>query len=236
MAHTDNNKKVYINSDGDRVMRVSEVIRMLSKDQLLFWANMLGFKGISYKNELERTTNIGSLVHDVIENYVNPNKLAIIDFDEYNVKDYGSKIEVRHAIESFFKWFRKVRKSYTVKNTEFVVVGKNLGGTIDCIIEGFKDPNKVIFVDYKTSPNFYLTQFLQLAAYVVIYEEVYGPDTVEGVMVIQLDKKLGNEARAKLLPRKKMNLFIELFINLFNVAWCTKALEKSYGDFLETII
>lgn len=46
---TNNNNKVYINANGERVLRVTEVIKMLSKDQLLFWANMLGFKQVSYK-------------------------------------------------------------------------------------------------------------------------------------------------------------------------------------------
>lgn len=231
-----NHFETYVNAKGERVMRVSTVINKLAKDQIAIWANMLGFKHIDYKKELERTANIGSLVHYVIEGYTNPKRLAIIDYEEFNVTDYGSRIEVRNAIDSFMKWYDRIKDKYHVKHTELVVVGETLGGTIDCVIEGFKDPNKVIFVDYKTSSDFYMTQFLQLAAYVIIYEEVYGKHTVEGVMVCQLDKKHANMARAKFLPRKKMNLFIQLFQSLHSVAWCVDMLNKNYGDLLDQIM
>ena len=198
MGRTDNNHKQYINSRGEPVLRVSQVIKSLAKDSLIFWANSLGFKGISYKKELERTANIGSLCHDVIEGYFDTQRLADIDFELFNIEDYGSKMEVRLALESFFKWYKKFIKhhTYNVKFTEFTVVGEYLGGTIDCGIDGWKDPDKVIFVDYKTSGDFYLTQFLQLSAYVMIYEEVYGPKTVEGVMIIRMDKK-GKKAEGR---------------------------------------
>ena len=48
MKHTDNNYKYYVNSHGEHVMRVSEVIKILSKEQFAVWANMLGFKGVNY--------------------------------------------------------------------------------------------------------------------------------------------------------------------------------------------
>ena len=73
--------KAYVNKNGDRVPRVSEVIKTLAKDSLITWANFLGFKHIDYRKELERTRNIGSLCHDVLEGYFDKNRLADIDFD-----------------------------------------------------------------------------------------------------------------------------------------------------------
>lgn len=218
MGRTNNHLKYYANSKGERVPRVTDVIKNLAKDSIIFWANSLGFKGISYKKELERTANIGSLCHDVVEGYFDKQRLADIDFDRFNIKDYGDKIEVRNALESFFRWYKRFIKhhTYNVKFTEMVVVGERLGGTIDCGIDGWKDPDKVIFVDYKTSGDFYLTQFLQLAAYVMIYEEVYGSDTVEGVMVVRMDKK-GKKGEARFLPRKKMDDYIYCFQCLYDV-------------------
>lgn len=54
-----NHFETYVNAKGERVMRVSTVINKLAKDQIAIWANMLGFKHIDYKKELERTANIG---------------------------------------------------------------------------------------------------------------------------------------------------------------------------------
>lgn len=234
---TDNHYKYYINDDGERVMRVSEVIKLIAKDQLLVWANMLGFKGISYHKELERTANIGSLCHSVIEMYFNKSYLAVVDYDEYDISYYGDKLEVRRALDSFFVWLERFleHRTYNVKFTELVVVGKELGGTIDCGIDGWKDPDKVIFVDYKTSGDFYLTQFLQLAGYVSLYEEKYGKDTVEGVMVVLLSKKQDVNARARFISRKNLDPFILCFQCLYDSARGVHMLNANLKELSELI-
>ena len=237
MAKTDNHNKYYINSYGERVMRVSEVIKILAKDQLITWANMLGFKHIDYKQELERTANIGSLCHDVLESYFSKNRLAVVDYDDFNIESYGDKIEVRNALDSFFRWFKRLRKTrtYNIKFTERVVIGKDLGGTIDCAIDGWDDPRKAIFVDYKTSKSFYLTQFLQLAAYVMLYEEIEGKDTVEGIMVVRLEKRQGKEADAWFIHRKELDPFIMCFQCMYDTARGTNILNHYLRSIVERI-
>lgn len=235
MGKTDNHNKMYINAKGQRVMRITEVIKVLAKDQLMTWANMLGFKGIDYRKELERTSNIGTMFHGVVEQFMDPKQLALIDYDEYKVYGFQSQVEATNAIKSFFLWFEDVKSRYKIKFTEKVIIGETLGGTIDCGINGFEDPEKVIFVDYKTSPNFYLTQFLQLAGYVKIYEEVNGPGTVEGVMVILADKKNGNKARARLIKRKAMDVLLLCFDCLYNTAVATRSLNQSWFALTEEV-
>jgi len=229
MPKTDNHNKVYINAEGNRVMRVSEVIKVLAKDQLITWANMLGLKGISHKDELTRTANIGSLCHDVLDKYFDKHYLADIDYDAFNVLDPNDQEEALHAIDSFFEWYDRIKDKYPfrVKFTELVVVGHDLGGTIDCGIEGWRDPRKVIFVDYKTGKDFYLAQFLQLAGYIIPYEEVYGKDTVEGVMVCRLEKREGKKASAWFLSRDDMDPYILCFQCLFDTAMGTKLLGSA---------
>ena len=225
MSKTDNHNKVYINKDGKQVMRITEVIKVLAKDQLLVWANMLGLSGVRYRDEMERTSNIGSMFHGVIEDYFTPNTIATIDFNEYGVYGYTSQIEATNALKSFFKWYEENKSWYKVVFREKVVVGEDLGGTIDTGIAGVKDPNKVIFVDYKTSSGFYLSQSLQLAGYIDIYEEVNGRNTVEGAMVVLADKK-GKKARSMFISRENMDPFIACFKNLFYVAIATRHLEN----------
>ena len=232
---TDNHNKMYINKDGQRVMRITEIIKVLAKDQLITWANMLGFKNIDYKKELDRTARIGTMFHSVVERYMDKESLAVIDYDEFEVYGFRSQVEVTNAIKSFFAWFDHLSKPYKVMFTEKVLVGKNYGGTIDCGIHGFEDPDKVIFVDYKTSPNFYLTQFLQLCGYVRLYEEINGPDTVEGVMVILADKKEGESARARLLKRNELEPLLVCFDCLYNTAVMTKMLNSTWWKLGETV-
>lgn len=234
---TDNNYKYYINSEGQHVLRVSDVIKILAKDALIFWANNLGFKGISYKKELARTADIGSLCHAVLEKYFDKKYLADVDYEEYGIEDYGSKLEVRRALDSFFVWFEKFKKTHTynIKFTERVVVGKYLGGTIDCGIDGWENPNAVIFVDYKTSGEFYLTQFLQLAAYVMLWEEEHNGIPVEGIMVVRLDKN-GEKSEARFIKRKNLDPFITCFQCMYDVTIGTRMLETNLRELTERIV
>ena len=235
MAKTDNHHKMYINADGQRVLRITEIIRTLAKDQLILWANMLGLKGIQYRKELDRTARIGTMFHGVIEKYTTPGELAVIDFNEYEVYGYQSQLEATNALKSFFKWYDTVSSWYHVKFTEKVVVGKHYGGTIDCGIDGREDPNKVIFVDYKSGSGFYLSYVLQLAGYVRLYEEVEGPDTVEGVMLVHADKKHGKMAEALYFSRAAMDPFLVCFDCLYNTAVATKMLEVTWKSLGETV-
>lgn len=235
MSKTDNHAKVYINNKGERVMRITEVIKVLAKDQLLIWANMLGFKHIDYKKELSRTANIGSMAHGFIEDFNNPKLLAEIDYEKYGVYSYQDQLEAKHAIDSFYKWYKKNKAIYKVKFTERVVVGECVGGTIDTGVQGFRDPTKITLLDYKTSSGFYLTMFLQLAGYVEIYEEVYGKDTIDGVAVLLLDKKNGDMAKCRFIPREKLEPFISCFNCLLSVAQSTKMLEKMYWEYTEVV-
>lgn len=235
MAKTDNHSKMYINSDGERVMRITEIIKVLAKDQLIVWANMLGLKGISYRKELARTANIGTMFHSIIEQYTTPGELAVIDYAEYDVYGYQSQLEATNALKSFFKWYDDVASWYRIKFTEKVIVGKRFGGTIDCGIDGRKDPNKVIFVDYKSSSDFYLTQVLQLCGYVRLYEEVEGPDTVEGVMIVHADKKHGKRAKALFFSRKNLEPMLTCFDCLYNTAVMTRMLDTTWKDLGEEV-
>ena len=228
MAKTDNHSKMYINADGERVLRITEIIKVLAKDQLIIWANMLGLDGIKYRSEMTRMGNIGTMFHGVIEQYMTPGELAVIDFDEYEVYGYQSRLEATNALKSFFKWFENLSRPYNVKFTEKVIVGKRYGGTIDCGIDGWEDPSKVIFVDYKSSRDFYLSQVLQLSGYVRLYEEVNGPDTVEGVMIVHADKKKGKTAKGLFFSRKEMDPFLICFDCLYNTAVMTKMLDTSW--------
>lgn len=234
MKYTDNNGKVYINRFGEPVMRVTQVIKMLNKDSLPSWANKIGLQGIKYQDELNRTSKIGTACHDVLEAYFSRNRLAVLDFDELDITSNSDKLEVRRALESFFSWYREFTKKrpFNVLRTEQVVVGDYVGGTIDVLLEGWKDPNKVIIGDYKTSSGFYMTQFLQLSAYVMIYEEVYGPDTVEGVMIIRMDKK-GKKGEHRFIRRENLNIYIDLFKILQDVAMGMDVLKHAHWGMLE---
>ena len=221
----DNNHNVYINAEGHEVLRVSQVIRCLAKEQIALWANMLGWKRIGYREELDRTARIGTFAHAMIESYYSDHELCFYDFEQYGVYGFSNQQEAYNAAESFFKWLRINERLYKVIDTEVTIVGKQLGGTIDCIVEHpYQDG--IILVDYKTSSRIQFTHFLQLAGYVMIYEELHDDTPVRGVAVMRLDKKYGNKAEAKFIRRGKLQPYIECFKSLLTVAILSKELEQ----------
>ena len=225
---SDNHNKHYVNEYGEEVLRISQVIKTLAKDQLIMWAHMLGWKRINYQQELERTANIGTFAHAMIEQYYSDHEICCYDFDDYEVYRFSDQQEAYNAAESFFKWLKKNERVYKVVATENTLIGKNVGGTIDCVIESPYNKDRVILVDYKTSSRIHFTHFLQLSGYVTLYEEIYGSNTVDGIMVIRLDKKDGKSAEAKIIRRNDLEPYIECFKSLLTVATLSKALEHQF--------
>lgn len=233
---TDNHNRRYASPSGTPVLRISEVIKTLAKEQLVFWANMLGWKHIRYQDELDRTANIGTFAHGVIEQYYNKREICIYDYESYGIYRFSDKNEAYNAAKSFFKWLRKNERFYKVLETECTLVNEDVGGTIDCIIECPNDPDKVILVDYKTSTKIHFTQFLQLAGYLMLYESVNGRNSVAGAMVMRLDKKHGQKAEAKFISYEDMIPYVECFKSLMTVAYLSKALETNMHNDMKDFI
>lgn len=228
---TNNHGKQYINSRGEPVMRITQVIKTLAKDQLLIWANMLGFKKVSYKGELERTANIGTMVHAIIEDFADDTTVTELDrYDEFGIYSHGDKEEVTNAIVSFFRWYDDNKELYHVVDTEVVLIGDEVGGTADVLLQSPWHSDRILIGDYKTSKSVYFTMFLQLAGYIWLYEELNGPDTCDGAVVFQLDKKYGKKAKPVYIRRGEMEPYIQCFRSLLSVAIQTSSLEKRFGN------
>ena len=57
--------------DGHCVPRATTILsNTLPNEAIVFWANNLGFKGIGYRQELNRLAAIGTLTHNQIEEYL----------------------------------------------------------------------------------------------------------------------------------------------------------------------
>lgn len=228
---TDNHGKVYINAHGKPVMRISEVIRTLGKDQLAVWANMLGFKKIRYKDELDRTANIGTMVHGILEDLADETTVTELDrFGEFGIYSYSDRLEAMNAVNSFLLWQKKNEDLYKVVATEVVMVGEEVGGTTDVILQSPWHKDRVIIGDYKTAKAVYLSMYLQAAGYIKLYEELNGAKTCDGAVIFQLDKHHGTCAKPKFIKRKAMQKYIDAFEALLVVAKSVKKLEHDLND------
>lgn len=217
------NHTTYVNKDGIIVPSTTTILKMINKEELLYWANSLGFKRKSVKNELEISAYIGSTVHHMIEEYTT---IGTYDFNDITRSGIVEKIAIKNAFISFLKFYIKEKNNLKYVMTEKQLSGKRHGGTLDALVEY---DGLLTLTDYKTSKAFYPTMILQLGAYDILLREILNIK-VDQYMVLLLDKKEGNIAKTKIvndkeemkeyrIAFKKLSLFYRDWIALNQVYW-----------------
>ena len=187
---------VYMNRNCREVPGVTTIIQMLNKPELVGWANNLGFMGIRVYSYLDERAAIGTDFHQMVEDYMNG-------------KPVGGE-HYKEAIEMFKRFQIWARcHYYKVFKTELSLVGKDFGGTIDALgeVDGV-----FTLVDYKTSKKVYNSQFIQLAGYAVLLQELM-PETyekLEAFGIVTMLKELAHKFISKADIEKK---FVPVFLS-----------------------
>lgn len=161
MAHTD------YQIDGKSVISTTQIINHEKSDNegIVRWANSLGFKNISYSDELNKAGNIGTEAHDYFDNYVADKSIP----KEYFYQEAGN------CFDKFKTWWDE----YSKQNIEIVFTEESLlssnymyGGTADALIK-LKDTNEHVLIDYKTGSNIYGSYLAQAGSYSNLVLENY---------------------------------------------------------------
>lgn len=186
----------YKNTEGNYVPSVTNIIKVIPKDALIYWANSLGWKRKSVRKELEEAANIGTCVHNYIEKIIKNDKDLLLNLNDIERDIRLCYIgETRNALLSFLEWYKINRTNLKAIDIEKSMSGDFYGGTCDMIC---KYDNKLMIFDFKTSGEFYFSMFVQLAAYVRLYENETN-NIISDVAVLRMDKKNGNTAKLKKL-------------------------------------
>ena len=86
--------------DGAKIPRVTKIIqRCIHNDGLMYWANSLGFKHLSYQKTLNAAANIGTQCHNNIDIFLAGN---------HNNDPKDISMEALYAYKSFLKWYNDV--------------------------------------------------------------------------------------------------------------------------------
>lgn len=182
----------YRNNDGDVVPSVTTILKVISKENLIYWANNLGWQRKSVKTELDNSSEIGTLAHNFIE--------AILLNDDTNQKLLRIKIQnlpkylrdpIINSVISFKAWWNDNKDNFEIISCETEMACDTYGGTADII--ALYQGNLVI-LDLKTSKSFYYSMFLQLAAYVKMYKKMFKKEPKDAA-ILKLDKYNGNIAK-----------------------------------------
>ena len=159
--------------------RVTEILSYIGEESLMYWANSLGFKGISYKKELSRYAVIGTKVHSEIERFLSGDR----DLNTINPDDY-----TQAGFYAFISWYdeqvNKFGKTIEILGLEQSFEGKYFKGTIDCIM---RVDGLLYLVDFNTSSHIVYKYFMQLAAYEYLWSKA-GNEPVFGFMIIKLNR------------------------------------------------
>ena len=181
---------------GVNVPRVTEILRdTIGKGYLTKWAAGLG---PDYEEENAKILDTGTLVHAMIEDFINTGHYK----DIYEGCDKADIVKAMKAYDNFLKFWEAIKSNGYIINpifTEKEVVTPWFGGTIDfCaqITNTNTMESKVFILDFKTSNNisyeYYIQTRLYAEAYMFLkYNDLLGfgylPD-IDGIGVIRVDK------------------------------------------------
>lgn len=170
------NNEIYF-YNGISVPRVTEILSaMLHEDYLMSWSNAMGFRRKKYEDILQEASNIGTITHNAIEEYIKNG----IDFDNLEI------IQAQNSFNAFKKWWSIIiQTDYKILMQEQKMTCRYFGGTLDLLIQ---INGKIYLVDFKTSNHLSYKYILQLSAYIYLLKENYNID-VDGCIILRLDKK-----------------------------------------------
>lgn len=209
----------YIFDNKFYVPRVTEILSsMLHENSLMYWSNMLGFKKIKYMDELNRTANIGTISHSLINKFLTNNT---IDKPCNNI-----------PFLSFLNWYKSVSQNNKIKllGSEQKIVCELFGGTYDAL---FSINNKIYLCDFKTSNYITYKHFLQLSAYKYMLEKQN--TLLDGVFILQLNKNKISYKEYLLHfdddnHRKFIDECTETFISLTESYYKRKEIEYNFDN------
>lgn len=167
--------------DGKPLNGVTTVLGdIISKgDGIIHWAWKLGTEGKDWKNNRDDAGTKGTDIHSLVEDYV---KDCITENDGLATQRITN--DGVDPIKHFVEWARE-------QNVKFLVSEKNVysrelwvGGICDLVLE---IGGERYVGDVKTSKRIYWSQFLQMGAYQLCFEEM-GEKPFDGSIIIRLGK------------------------------------------------
>ena len=180
---------------GRNIPRVSDILKKcLGKDYLINWAARLGID--EYKRESARTLYIGSIVHEVIEEFLLTGNINI----PFDISNNVIRNKIKRSVNNFVNWYQSmIEKGYIIKvlAIEKQITNPWYGGTIDCIMmitNIATGISKVYIVDFKTSKTISIDYLLQTYSYLwsIKWNKMYIDSTlpdIDGIGIIRIDKE-----------------------------------------------
>lgn len=163
---------------------VTTIIGQLDKPALVYWANNLGLKGISYRKALDQAANVGTIAHYLVECFFKKEKPFL---DEFTARDIQ---QAQVAFQNFKEWWASQDLNVIASEIRLVSEEYRYGGAIDCVAKA-ADGN-IVLLDIKTSKSIYPEMHYQLAAYQYMWNENRPKQPIDRAFIIRLSKEDGS--------------------------------------------
>jgi hypothetical protein len=192
-------KKPYHNLAGDQIPGVTTVLSVISKPELITWANREGLAGRDTTKQVQRAADIGTATHGRIE--------AFVRGQEVDSSDWPREVVVKsmNGHHRFVDWWEK--SQYVLAECELPLVSEmwQVGGTLDILANG---RDGLDLIDIKTSKRIYAEHRIQASAYAAIYEEKFGVP-INSVWIVRVGKEAEDDIET--LPVGNRTVCVEAF-------------------------
>lgn len=131
----------------------------------------------------EKAATFGSMVHEFAEKFTN----SVTEGTEAPEIDDTWPPEVLQGVIAFMDWYKEHKVKVEVAERMIYSLKNEFVGLCDAIGEV---DGKRYLIDYKTSSGIYAEMKLQVAAYMMAYEEETG-DKLEGAVIVKFGKEDG---------------------------------------------
>jgi hypothetical protein len=140
-------------ADGTIVPGCTTITGILNKPALVRWANNLGLQGIDSSKYTDAAAVIGTLAHELIQEYLGGPKVDLSEFSKEQID------KAQNSLISFFEWEKTHRIKMIFCERQLVSETFRFGGSMD--FYGTVD-GKLELIDFKTCKALYPEHRLQV--------------------------------------------------------------------------
>jgi genome maintenance exonuclease 1 len=171
--------RFYVTPDGAKYPSITTVLGSGEKPWLVEWRNSLGH--VKADKETKRTADRGTAVHLMAEHHLQNNPNPTNDQQDSHISEF-KKIKV----------FLKKIDNIVCQEIALYSDTLQVAGRVDCIAEY---DGVLSVIDFKTSTNskndtMVEDYFLQTSAYAVMFQEQYGIEINQVVIIMSVEKGL----------------------------------------------
>ena len=188
---------------GRQVPSVTTILRNVKDtESLLHWANKMGRdKNLTLDEARRQPAEAGTVAHKMIEAFIGLRSPTAEQLEEIRTKvphQHNSDPEVvmqaKNAFDNFIRWYRDFDIEFVRSEVRMVSAAHSVGGRLDAI--GRSSDGRLSVIDFKTG-KLYPDQLLQVAAYKLLWEEMYPADPLlGGAHILSIKRETGDFTHA----------------------------------------